>query len=198
MLKGGIFLDIENLVMNGGKGMQWKVIKRLVEAQGVTVLRSNAYMAFDKEKENNDRDYMARRLVYRNRLNREGFHVVLKEVQRFINPDGTTRTKANADLDLAVDALLQADNLDYVLLGTGDGDFLRLVRALQSRGKRVDLFSFANTNRVIAQEVDYHYSGFLLPGILQTPREEEGIHYGFLHFVNEDEGYGFITLRTGL
>jgi len=40
--------------------------------------------------------------------------------------------KANADLELAVDALLQAENLDYVLLETGDGDFMRLVRALQS------------------------------------------------------------------
>ena len=50
MLKAGIFLDIENLSRNGGWGMRYDPIKALVEAQGATVLRANAYIASAKEK----------------------------------------------------------------------------------------------------------------------------------------------------
>jgi uncharacterized LabA/DUF88 family protein len=70
------------------------------------------------------------------------------------------RTLAHeADLDLAVDALVQAENLDYILLGTGDGDFVRLVRALQNRGRRVDISVFndeflAFKNRETVLEMD--------------------------------------------
>jgi hypothetical protein len=96
-----------------------------------------------------------------------------------------------------VDALLQSENLDYILLGTGDGDFLRLVRALQSRGKRVDLLSFANTSSELRREVDNHWLGFLMPGML--PAEEGREPPARSHaFVNEERGFGFLTVRTGL
>jgi uncharacterized LabA/DUF88 family protein/cold shock CspA family protein len=198
MLKGGIFLDVENLTRNGGYGMRFRAVKNLVEAQGVTVLRANAYMAYDIDEERSDNIYRTAKQEYRNRLHREGFHLVLKEVQRYQNPDGTTTTKANADLDLAVDALLQSDNLDYVLLGTGDGDFLRLVRALQSRGKRVDLLSFANTSGALRREVDFHFSGFLMPGILPSSQDNANLYRGIMHGVNEERGFGFLTVQTGL
>ena len=198
MLKGGIFLDVENLTRNGGYGMRFRAVKELVEAQGITILRANAYMAHDVDEEQRDPVFRNAKQEYRNRLHREGFHLVLKEVQRYPNPDGSVSMKANADLDLAVDALLQADNLDYVLLGTGDGDFLRLVRALQSRGKRVDLLSFANTSGALRREVDYHFSGFLMPGILPAAPEAGDRRRGIMHGVNEERGYGFLTMQTGL
>ena len=50
MLKAGIFLDIENLVRCGGWGIRYRVVRELVEAQGATVLRANAYMAIDSER----------------------------------------------------------------------------------------------------------------------------------------------------
>jgi uncharacterized LabA/DUF88 family protein/cold shock CspA family protein len=198
MLKGGIFLDVENLTRNGGYGMRFRAVKDLVEAQGITVLRANAYMAYDLDEEGRDPVFRNAKMEYRNRLHREGFHLILKEVQRYPNPDGSVSTKANSDLDLAVDALLQADNLDYVLLGTGDGDFLRLVRAVQSRGKRVDLLSFSNTSGALRREVDYHFSGFLMPGILASDQDSTNRHRGIMHGVNEERGYGFLTLQTGL
>jgi cold shock CspA family protein len=124
--------------------------------------------------------------------------LVRKKVQRFSNADGEMVLKANADVDLAIDALLQSENLDYVLLGTGDGDFLRLVRALQTRGKRVDLLSFANTSTELRREVDNHFSGFLYPDILPAPEEQdEERRRGFIHMVDEEKGYGFVTMQTG-
>ena len=59
MLKAGIYLDIENLVRNGGRGMRFHVIRDLVEAQGATVLRACAYLAVDKEREQRDHQLAA-------------------------------------------------------------------------------------------------------------------------------------------
>lgn len=199
MLKAGIFLDIENLSRNGGWGMRYDSIKSLVEAQGATVLRANAYLAIDRVREEEEPEYRQRNAAYRDAVRRNGFHLVLKEVQRYRDADGQLVLKANADLDLAVDALLQADNLDYILLGSGDGDFIRLVRALQDHGKRVDGISFAHTSTALRNQFDHYYNGALIPGVL--PATGDNGHSrrqrGFMHTVFEDKGYGFLTVRTG-
>jgi uncharacterized LabA/DUF88 family protein len=201
MLKAGIFLDMDNLMRNGGWGLRYDTVKQLAEAQGTTVLRANAYMARDREREDEDYDYRQQKEAYRDAIRRNGFHLILKEVKRYRTVDGEEVLKANADLDLAVDAMLQCENLDYILLGTGDGDFLRLVRALQSRGKRVDLLSFANTSGELRREVDNHHSGFLIPGLLPLESSRDGNRNrmrGYMHFVHEQRGFGFLTIRTGL
>lgn len=196
MLKAGIFLDVENLNRNGGWGLRYEIIKELAEGQGTTVLRANAYLAMDSEREKTDQQYRDRNENYRSAIRRTGFHLVLKEVKKYYDSEGELVVKANADLDLAVDALLQSENLDYILLGSGDGDFLKLVRALQTRGKRVDLISFANTSSELKSEVDNYFSGFLVPGILRDSSNQK--FRGILHAFNEERGFGFLTMRTGL
>ena len=198
MLKAGIFLDMENLNRCGGYAIRFRQIKALVEAQQAVVVRANAYMAVDRERESMDAEYRQKRETYRNRARREGYLLIPKEVRRYLTSEGETVVKADADLELAVDALLQSENLDYVLLGSGDGDFVRLVRALQNRGKRVDLLSFMNTSTELRQEVDYHFSGYLVPDILFSDRGPNHRLRGILHAVNEEKGYGFLTVQTGL
>lgn len=199
MLKAGIFLDMDNLVRNGGWGMRFRTVRELVEARGATVVRANAYMAIDREREAADAEFRKKKKNFRAAIRREGYHLVLKRVQRYRGEvEGETVVKADVDLDLAVDALLQSENLDYVLLGTGDGDFLRLVRAIQNRGKRVDLLSFANTSTELVEEVDFHYSGFLYPDVLPSDKEEPDRTRGYMHHVVEEKGYGFLTVQTGL
>jgi len=196
LLKGGIFLDMENLMRNGGWGIRYDVVRDFAEAQGVTVLRANAYMAIDVAREAGDASLRQKKEGYRSAIRRNGFHLTLKEVMRYRNEDGEEVTKANADLDLAVDALLQSENLDYILIGTGDGDFVRLVRALQNRGLRVDVLSFANTSSQLKDEADNYISGFLLPGLVRE--DDDGRLRGVIHYVDEAKGFGFITARTGL
>lgn len=199
MLKAGIFLDVDNLVRNGGWGMRFRTVRELVEARGATVVRANAYMAVDREREASDAEFRKKKKSFRSAVRREGYHLVLKRVQRYRGEiEGETVVKADVDLDLAVDALLQSENLDYVLLGTGDGDFLRLVRAIQNRGKRVDLLSFANTSTELLEEVDTHFSGFLYPDVLPADKDEPDRTRGYMHHVVEDKGYGFLTVQTGL
>ena len=190
MIKCGIYLDVENLIRCGGRGMNYASIIKFVEAQGAKAFLANAYMAQDVEREAQDYSYRIKRKENRAWIRRQGFRLVLKRVQRFSDEDGEIITKANADLDLAVDALQQSTNLDYILLGTGDGDFLPLARTLQSHGKRVDLLGFQNVSRVLQDEVDRFHSGFLVPGILPL---ENGRFRGVLHSIYEDKGYGFLA-----
>ncbi len=197
MLKAGVFLDVENLRYNGGWGMRFEILKRLAEAQGTTVLRMNAYLAVDHERERNDPEYGDKAQSFRDRVRRSGIHIVQKPVKKFISSDGSVTVKANADLDLAVDAILQAENLDYVLLGTGDGDFLRLVRALQNKGKRVDVLAFENVSRELRREADYYFHGAMIPDLLPFPDDAKRDSRGILHTAKEDRGFGFITMRTG-
>jgi uncharacterized LabA/DUF88 family protein len=65
----------------------------------------------------------------------------------YVDDEGVLTTKANADMDLAIDAVLQARNLDRIILLTGDGDFIRLVLALQNMGCRVEVIGFNNKVR---------------------------------------------------
>jgi len=90
------------------------------------------------------------------------------------NDEGILTTKANADMDLAIDALHQARNLDRVILLTGDGDFIRLVLALQNMGCRVEVIGFKYVSSELKEAADSYLSGYLIPGLLpiQAPPGE--------------------------
>ena len=74
-------------------------------------------------------------------LGYNGFAVVTKPVKRFTDAQGHTRTKGNMDIEIAVDMLEMAQHLDHVVLFSGDGDFRRVVQAVQARGVRVTVVS---------------------------------------------------------
>lgn len=70
-------------------------------------------------------------------LDYNGFTMVTKTVREI--GDGTTKrkTKAYFDVDLTVDALELAGEIDHAVLFSGDGDFSKLIAALQRKGVRV-------------------------------------------------------------
>jgi uncharacterized LabA/DUF88 family protein len=68
-------------------------------------------------------------------LSRNGFRVRTKVLRRY--EDGTT--KANLDMELAIDLLTQARYLDVAIIVSGDGDFVSLVDAAQRVGLRVEV-----------------------------------------------------------
>lgn len=74
-------------------------------------------------------------------LGYNGFSVVTKPVKRFTDAQGHTRTKGNMDVEIAVDMIEMAPHLDHMVLFSGDGDFRRLVQAVQARGVRVTVVS---------------------------------------------------------
>lgn len=74
-------------------------------------------------------------------LDYNGFTVVTKPVKRFTDAEGRTRTKGNMDIEIAVDMLTLASRIDHAVLFSGDGDFRRLVEAVQDQGVRVTVIS---------------------------------------------------------
>jgi len=74
-------------------------------------------------------------------LDYNGFTMVTKPIREYNDNQGRRKVKGSIDIDLAIDALEIADKVDHILLFTGDGDFKRLVEALQRRGVRVTVVS---------------------------------------------------------
>lgn len=74
-------------------------------------------------------------------LDYNGYSMVTKPLKEYTDSQGRRRVKGNVDIDLAIDALEMADKVDHILLFSGDGDFRRLVEAIQRRGVRVTVVS---------------------------------------------------------
>lgn len=74
-------------------------------------------------------------------LDYNGFTMVTKPVKEFIDPTGRRKIKGNMDIELAIDVMEMAPHLDHVVLFSGDGDFRRLVEAIQRKGVRVTVVS---------------------------------------------------------
>lgn len=74
-------------------------------------------------------------------LDYNGFSLVTKPLKEYTNPTGRRKFKGNMDIEIAVDIMEMAPSLDHVLLCTGDGDFRKMVEAVQRRGVRVSVLS---------------------------------------------------------
>ncbi len=74
-------------------------------------------------------------------LNRNGYQVVRKPIRLFRDRTGEIRTKADLDLELAVDMLTLADRCEKQILVSGDGDFIPLIKAVGLRGVRIAVVS---------------------------------------------------------
>jgi uncharacterized LabA/DUF88 family protein len=74
-------------------------------------------------------------------LDYNGFMVVTKPAREFTDSLGRRKIKGSMDIEIAVDMMQLAHNLDHIVLFSGDGDFRSLVEAVQAMGKRVSVVS---------------------------------------------------------
>ncbi len=172
--------------------MRYDILVDLANCGNSTLLRANCYLAENKERTREDHDYRQKLYRYHDILRQCGFKVIKKFVKHFVDDEGILTTKANADMDLAIDALLQARNLDRIILLTGDGDFIRLVQALQNMGCRVEVIAFTNVSNELKEEADSFLSGFLIPGLLPIPHDDGEWYRGFPLTYNAERGFGFM------
>lgn len=168
-LRAGVYVDVENTTRNGGRGLRFDVLRDFACRDGADALRLNAYLAYDAERARHDPYYRNNAMNFHFAMRSVGFKVIEKPVQWFTNEDGVSVSKANSDLDLAVDMLLQSARLDRVVLVSGDGDFVQVVRALQNSGCRVELVAFQSVSYNLRCEADLFVSGFLIPGLSPQP-----------------------------
>ena len=103
--------------------------------------------------------------------------MVTKPTKEFTDAMGRRKIKGNMDIELAIDVLEMAEHLDHVILFSGDGDFRRLVEAVQRRGLRVSVVStIKSAPPMVADELRRQADDFielseLAPLIARNPSE---------------------------
>ena len=110
-------------------------------------------------------------------LDYNGYTMVTKPATEFRDAMGHLNIKGNMDIELAIDMLEMAEHLDHVILFSGDGDFRRLVEAVQRRGLRVSVVSTIESSPPTAadelrrQADDFIELSELAPLIARNPSE---------------------------
>ena len=83
-------------------------------------------------------------------LDYNGYSVIKKNMKEFIDPvTGNRRFKGNMDLDMTVDMMEISDRIDHIILVSGDGDFRRVLEAIQRKGVRVTVLSTIESEQTI-------------------------------------------------
>ncbi|MSO75592.1 MAG: NYN domain-containing protein [Alphaproteobacteria bacterium] len=95
-------------------------------------------------------------------LDYNGYTMVTKPTKEFTDSTGRRKIKGNMDIELAVDAMEMAPHVQHIVIFSGDGDFRRLVEALQRRGVRVSVVSTVRTSPpMVADELRRQADAFI-------------------------------------
>jgi len=85
-------------------------------------------------------------------LDYNGFRLVTKPAREFVDSQGRKRWRGDMDVEIAVDMMEAAAYADHLVLFSGDGDFRRLVEAVQRRGPRVTVISTVKSQPPMAAD----------------------------------------------
>jgi uncharacterized LabA/DUF88 family protein len=140
-----VFVDVANIfyaAKAAGVDIDYVTLLKASSA-GRDLVRAYAYTGLDPDNENqrNFHDF----------LRRHGYKVVSKDIRKY----GDGKVKANLDIELVVDMMKTARNLDIAIVVSGDGDFAPAIRAVQEQGVRVEVVSFrGNTSSDLIDVAD--------------------------------------------
>jgi len=132
-----LFIDGANLYSAArglGFDIDYKRLLTLFQGKG-RLLRAFYYTALVE-----DQEYSPIRPLI-DWLDYNGYTMVTKPAREFTDVNGRRKIKGNMDIELAIDMMEMAEKLDHVVLFSGDGDFRRLIEAVQRRGVRVTVVS---------------------------------------------------------
>lgn len=155
----GVFVDVSNLFYSAkSAGVEVNYCRLLdIAVAGRDLIRACAYTGVDPDNPNQ------RKFIDFLRAN--GYKVVCKDIHKY---EGG-RIKANLDIEMAVDIMLLSENLDVVVIVSGDGDFVRLVEAIQMKGVRCEVISFGiSTSNELIEAADQFTEITSLPGIFRN------------------------------
>jgi uncharacterized LabA/DUF88 family protein len=156
--KMALFIDGANLYATAkslGFDIDYKRLLREFHSRGY-LLRAFYYTAVIE-----DQEYSSIRPLI-DWLDYNGYTMVTKPTKEFTDAMGRRKIKGNMDIELAIDVLEMAEHLDHVILFSGDGDFRRLVEAVQRKGLRVSVVSTISTQPpMVADELRRQADVFL-------------------------------------
>src|SRR4029078_7407860 len=95
-------------------------------------------------------------------LDYNGYTMVTKPTKEFTDASGRRKIKGDMDIELAIDLMEMSEHLDHAILFSGDGDFRRLVEAVQRKGVRVTVVSTIRTQPpMVADELRSQADNFI-------------------------------------
>ena len=148
--KTAFFIDGANLykaARNLGFDIDYKNL--LAKAQdSCRLIRASYYTAMQEDR---DQDYSPLRPLV-DWLDYNGYTMVTKVTREFTDAQGKKRFKGSTDVELVVDMLLLADRLDHLVLFSGNGDFRRVIEAIQAKGVRVSVVSTVKSSPPMASD----------------------------------------------
>lgn len=166
-----LFIDGANLYAAAktlGFDIDYKKLLEIFKKQG-RLIRAFYYTAMFE-----DQEYSPIRPLV-DWLDYNGYTMVTKPTKEYTDSMGRRKIKGNMDIELAIDVLDMAERLDHVVLFSGDGDFRRLVEAVQRRGVRVSVVSTIKSSPpMIADELRRQADNFIE---LQELSSEIARHY---------------------
>ena len=140
-----VFVDVANIfyaAKAAGVDIDYVTLLKAAIA-GRDFVRAYAYTGLDPDNENQRN--------FHSFLSRHGYKVVSKDIRKY----GDGKVKANLDIELVVDMMKTARNLDVAIVVSGDGDFAPAIRAIQEMGVRVEVISFrGNTSSDLIEVAD--------------------------------------------
>jgi uncharacterized LabA/DUF88 family protein len=143
-----VFVDVANIfyaAKAAGADIDYVTLLKAAVA-GRDFVRAYAYTGLDPENENQRN--------FHSFLARHNYKVVSKDIRKY----GDGKVKANLDIELVVDMMKTARNLDVAIVVSGDGDFAPAIRAVQEMGVRVEVISFrGNTSSDLIEVADAFY-----------------------------------------
>src|SRR3989344_6532113 len=96
------------------------------------------------------------------KLEKFGYELFLKPVKLYDQEDGTTKRKANCDVEMAFYLMREKDNFNRVIVLSGDGDFLPVLKHLKEQEKEVIILSRGpRTAREIRQFAGAQFRDFV-------------------------------------
>ena len=173
--KIALFIDGANLYSTA-RSLNFDIdYKKLLEtfADQARLVRAFYYTALIEEQEYSP----IRPLV--DWLDYNGYTLVTKPIKEFTDATGRRKIKGNMDIELAIDMMEIAEKLDHIVLFSGDGDFRRLVEAVQRKGVRVTVISTVRTSPpMIADELRRQADNFVdiveIQELIQRQPRREG------------------------
>jgi uncharacterized LabA/DUF88 family protein len=171
----GLFIDGANLYAAArslGFDIDYKRLLELFAAKG-RLIRAFYYTALVE-----DQEYSPIRPLV-DWLDYNGYTMVTKPAKEYTDATGRRKLKGNMDIELAIDVMEMAQHLDHIVLFSGDGDFRRLVEAVQRKGVRVTVVSTIRSSPpMVADELRRQADNFLelqdlAPGIMRAHHHRE-------------------------
>lgn len=158
----GVFVDVQNMYYSAkhlyGRKLDFKELLRFA-VQGRNLIRAITYVIRADVKEEEG---------FFEALKKIGYEVKTKDLQVFYGG----AKKGDWDIGLAMDTIELAPKLDTIVIVSGDGDFVPLVRHLKhALGCRVEVIAFGRSSSAkLVEEADDYYDLDLHTNLLKNDR----------------------------